>query len=221
MIPEAYIPSLVALGCGVAGALVGLFIGFVPEPHVGALRRARRSGASRLREGDFVCIEGRIVTPTPLVGLVSQQPIALQHLEHGSRHTRNRDRQLQLERDEAVDLTVRDQEGAVAFALEEGVLITVKSFHGTARTMGSRWKRAMPDATDLVERSIAVGAEVLLVGVATKFNSSWTIGGRDAFLTDVPRAELLRKDSFNRAAGLTLVVASLIGSVIIALQLRP
>ena len=108
----------------------------------------------------------------------------------------------------------------MGIALEEGRLITVKSFHGTELTMGDRWRRAVPNAIELVERSIAVGADVLLVGEATKFNTTWTIGGRDAFLTDVPRAELLRTDSFNRAVGLTLVIASVIGSVIIALQLR-
>lgn len=220
MIPEALIPSLVALGCGLAGAVVGLFVGFAPEPHLAALRRARRATSTTLREGELVMLEGSLFTPEPLDGAISRGEVAAQYLEHRFRLQRDKDRHLRGALGTAPHLALRDRESQVAIELEGGSLVTVKSFHGTEDTVGERWGQlAVPGAIELVEHSIPLGAQVVLVGEAAQVDGKWVVRGRDAFLSDAPLAELRRKDSFNRGVGLTLIIASLVGGVVIAVQL--
>jgi hypothetical protein len=208
--------ALVSLGCGAAGALVGLFIGFAPEPHLASLRRAQKSKTTELREGDFVCLEGTLRAPQPLEGAVSRAAVAVQRLEYTAPNRPNRargERGTDVQHGElrsAEGLALDDGEGRVFLDLEGGMLLTTRRFTGTERNLGDlHWRKvAMKDTVEIFEASIAVGAKVLALGEATFENRAWRLRGRDVFLTDVSRAELEKSDARSRTLGLAVAGVS-------------
>jgi hypothetical protein len=221
MIPAIYIPSLIALGCGAVGVLVGLFIGLAPEPHLAALRRASRAKTSGLKEGDFVCLEGVLYAAQPLEGAISRESIGVQRLEYFEpKRSRNEDRQVTGETQTATGLALSDDGGRALIMLEEGSLLATRQWRATENSMGDRWARvAIPGTQELVERSITIGAKVLLLGEAAWVNKAWVVRGRDTFLTDVSRAELERSDARSRVTGLVVAALSVLASVVAAVVL--
>jgi hypothetical protein len=215
--------SLIALGCGAFGVLAGLFIGFAPEPHLAALRRARRGTTASLREGDFVYLEGVLTALEPIRGPVSQEAVATFEVAHYRLADRqNKERLVHLERSTAPGLTVRDQAGSAQLLLDEGVFRAARSVPGTETTLKDRWSTVVfaPDVVELAEHSIALGSNVLAMGQAARVGDAWTLGGRDAFLTDIALETLLSDDRQSRILGGAVISLSLVGSLFIAWTLR-
>ena len=193
--------------------LAGLFVGFAPEPHLAALRRARRGSSTSLREGDFVWLEGVITAAEPLTGPVSQQTVAAFRVLHyrpvrqGDQHERIR----HAEQQSALGLAVRDQEGSVELQFDEGTLVSKNRRLGTQASMGDRWTTTVfePEVVELAEHSIAVGAQVVAMGEAARVEEKWVLRGRDAFLSDVTLEELRSVDRRNRLAGQALIALSI------------
>lgn len=224
MIPAAYLHSLLALGCGGAGVLVGLFIGFAPEPQLAALRRARRSTTTALREGDFVCLEGVLETSDPMEGAVSQQPVAVQKIEHtGYVNPNSRSDGLDIIHTAvrtATGLALNDGQGRVFIHLEEGQLLATSRWSARESAMVHRWTTvAMPDTIELSEESIAPGAQVVLLGEAAWDGKGWVLRGRDLFLTDVTREKLEKSDARGRMVGLAIAALSMAASIAAAVML--
>lgn len=224
MIPAAYLHSLIALGCGGVGVLIGLFIGFAPEPQVAALRRARRSATTGLREGDFVCLEGVLETSEPMEGAISQEPVAVQRFEHAGYVDPDRPTKgvevIHTAVRTAPGLRLNDGQGRVSILLDEGLLLATRRWTARESVLGNRWRTvAMPDTIELAEESIAVGAKVVLLGEAAWVQNAWVVRGRDAFLTDVTREKLERSDTHSRILGLAIAALSVAGSIAAAVML--
>lgn len=217
MIPDPWIPSLVSLGLGAAGALVGLFVGFAPSPEAAAFARARRATTKELREGEHVLLVGELVTESPLPGVLSKKDIAVMRLERRERTARDR----QNDRDDdtvahelrvAPGLAVRDHLGKVFVEPEAGGLLTKTSWAGSRLTIDEvTWREnTTPETRDLREFSIEVGAPVVVIGEATWDRKAWTLRGRDLVLTNLSLEALEARFRTGRVGGVTLMVASVL-----------
>ena len=141
-----------------------------------------------MSEGDFVCLEGVVTATVPLEGPVSGEAVAAYEVAHYRiTNRRNKDPLVHLERSTALGLAIRDQQGSALLVLDEGALRATRRVRGTANTLKDRWSAVVfaPEVVELAEHSIALGANVVVLGHAARVNGVWALRGRDAFLTDV------------------------------------
>lgn len=218
---------LLSLGLGLAGAVVGLFIGFAPSPEAASFRRARRATSGDLHEGDFVLLQGALTAQEPLLGAISQDSVGVQRLMH-HQHGQNAMPQDHDRRDVsaqelqvALGLAVRDDLGTVLINPEEGMLYTRHGSSGTEQNLGARWNSVAPAETlRLFERSIPIGAPVVVIGEATWNGTAWAVRGRDLLLSDFSREALESRFASGRVLGIAVITLSILGGVGAAIAQR-